>query len=113
MTVLITKPTFLLSGYSAQGTGSALDIHRFKNYGYLLYMGSAIGGGSGGVSSIIRLEGSHDGAGWMVDSTYTATATQTGTAQISKFYPYIRGNVLSLYSAGGGSGTGVVWMHYR
>jgi hypothetical protein len=103
---------FLLSAASAQITGVGRDIRHTRNYGYLVYMGSAFGGASGGVSARFVIEGSKDNTGWMLDSTYTATATQTGTAQLAKFYPYLRARVLSLYSAGGGSGTGVVWVHY-
>jgi hypothetical protein len=103
MGVLFQDANFLLSGISAEGTGSALDTRNAANYAYMVYMAS-------GHSGIFNLEVSHDKTGWMIASTHTATATQTGTAQIAAFYPYVRANVVELYSAAGG--TGILYAHY-
>lgn len=105
---VITNPAgYLFSGQRVQSTGAAMDIRHCKNYGLLMYWAS-------GQSAIFNLEGSPDTTAWMIDSTYTATATQTGTAQISKFYPYVRGNLVKSYTGTGGatSGTAMLWMHY-
>lgn len=99
---------YLVSAVSAQTTGAPMDTRNAWNFGYLLYIGSGNGGAAG--SSVFNFEVSHDSTGWMVDSTYTATATQTGSATLSKFFPYVRANVTKTYSGGGGSGC--VWVHY-
>lgn len=109
MSVMNNPADFLLSGISIQTAGAPLDTRAMQAFGYLVYYATGSGGGGGG-SAIFNLEGSHDTTGWMIDSTYTATATQTGTAQVNKFYPYIRANLTKLYSGAGG--TGQLWVHY-
>ncbi len=96
---------YIASAQAAQGTGNKtpLDCRATMNYGYLWYQAS-------GHSAIFNIEASHDLTAWMVVATYTATATQTGTAQLAGFYPYIRANVVEVYSAAGGSG--VLWAFY-
>lgn len=76
---------FLLSG---QGTGvsalgAAMDARGATNFAYLEYA-------SYSPSAVLILQASKDGSGWMNVLTVTATPT-TGTAQISAFYPYVRG----------------------
>lgn len=99
---------WLLSGVSAQVAGNALDCRGCSNFGYLYYRCSGANGT--GYSGIFNLEGSHDGNEWMINSTYTATATQTGTAQVAAYYPYMRVNVTKIYSGAGG--TGSLYVHY-
>lgn len=104
MAVVIGAIGFLAEQVAAQGAGATvMDCRRTQNFGYLLYYAS-------GHSAIFNLEVAHDGTGWLVASTYTATATETGTAQIAGFYPYLRVNVTKVYSAAGGSGN--LWVHY-
>lgn len=99
---------YLVSGVSAQGTGSGFNTRATLNFGYLFYQCSGAGGAAG--SAVFQLEASHDSTIWLVDSVYTATATMTATAQVDKFFPYIRANVTKVYSGAGG--TGQVWVHY-
>ena len=94
---------YLLSAVSAEDTGAAMDCRACANYGYLYYQAS-------GQSAIFNVEASHDGDSWMTVATYTATATQEGTAQYAAYYPYVRGNVAELYSGAGK--TGVIWAYY-
>lgn len=88
--VRIDRAAFLLSG---QGTGvsafgAAQDLRAAKNYGYLEHA-------SYSPSAILILQASKDGVNWLPVLTVTATPT-TATAQISAFYPYVRG----VYSTG-------------
>lgn len=95
---------YLLSAVSAEGAGpTALDCRATMNHAYLFYQAA-------GHSGIFTLQGSHDNTAWMNIATYTATATQSGTAQIAGFYPYVRATVNELYSAAGGTGT--LYVHY-
>ena len=103
MTVLINRATFLLSGKAANGVGSAFDMRGALPAAYLVYA-------CAGNSAIFNLEASHDSTGWLTVATYTATATQTGSAQITGFFPYVRGNAVGIYSAAGGSAQ--LTMHY-
>lgn len=94
--VLSNRATFLLSGVAANSAGPAYDMRAALSVAYLFYVATAN-------SAIFNLEASHDSTGWMVVSTYTATATQSGTAQINGYYPYVRANAVSIFSAAGGS----------
>lgn len=96
---------YLAQAQAAEGTGNrpALDCRATQNYGYLFYKAS-------GHSAIFNIEASHDLTAWMVVATYTATATQTGTAQLAGYFPYMRANLVEVYSAAGGSG--VLWAFY-
>lgn len=95
------RGAFLLSG---QGTGvsafgTAQDLRSTRNWGYLEYA-------SYSPSAVLILQASHDSTGWMNAVTVTATPT-TGTAQISAFYPFVRG----AYSTGWSTTASAV-MHY-
>ena len=103
MAVLNPPDPWLFSAQAANGTGSARNTRHALNAAYLTYIASAN-------SAIWNLEASHNGSGWMVIATYTATATQTGTAQIQGYFPYVRANAVSVYSAAGGSAK--LWVHY-
>lgn len=85
----------LVSGSANATTGSAIDTRAASNFGFLVYSAA-------GASGIFNFEGSHDLTGWMIDSTITAaTGVGYGTAQISKWYPYVRANLTTAYSGGG------------
>ena len=101
---------YLLSGVTTVITGAAMDCRRGTNYGALFYQCSASGGGAGG-SAVFNLEASWDTTAWMIDSVYTATATQSGSAQVNRFFPYMRGNVVTSYAGAGG--TGQLWVVYH
>lgn len=103
MTVWTDRAGFMCSAVSAEGAGSAIDNRTHANFGFWLYWAS-------GHSAIMSLQASPTGGTWFTVATVTATATQTGTAQISAFYPMVRTLVSKVYSAAGGSG--VVWSHY-
>jgi len=83
----------LLSGTTASGAGGALDLRASRNYGYLFYATYS-------PSAILKLEASHDSTGWLPVLTVTGTPT-SGTAQISAFYPYVRGVFVTGYSTTG------------
>ena len=94
---------YLFSAHSAIVTGSGFDLRAAADRGYLFYVAS-------GESAIFNLEVSHDATAWMIHTRATATATQTGTAQITGVFPYLRGNLTQVYS--GSNKTGVVWAHW-
>lgn len=83
----------LLSGTTASGAGAALDLRSTRNYGYLFFATYS-------PSAILKLEASHDRTGWLPVLTVTGTPT-SGTAQISAFYPYVRGVFVTGYSTTG------------
>lgn len=105
MTVHTQPAGFLLSGFSAQGTGSAWDCRHCPDYGYLWYQMS-------GQSGVFTLQASHDLTAWHDVLKLTATATQTGTAQIVGYYPYLRASAGPMYTGTGGalSATAALWM---
>lgn len=81
-----TNPAaFSLSG---QGTGvsafgATLDTRYTRNFAYLEYVTYS-------PSAVLILQASKDSTAWFPVLTVTATPT-TATAQISAFYPYVRG----------------------
>lgn len=103
MGVIANPAAFLLSGANASGAGGAIDC-RASWGGYLHYEAS-------GNSAIFDLQASPDQSRWMTFATYTATATQSGTAQHSAYYPYVRAVAHSVYSAAGGSAN--VWVFWH
>lgn len=98
---------YLFSATKAQITSSAQDTRACKDYGFLWYQVS-------GQSAIFNLEASHDLTAWHIILQRTATATETGSAQIQGYYPFIRGQIAKAYTGTGGalSATATVWMHY-
>lgn len=96
-------PAYLVSGVSAQTVGDVLDCRTCLNYAYLYYQAA-------GESAIFTLQASHDASAWLPVATYTATATQSASAQLAAFYPYVRATVGKLYSGGGN--TGVLSVYY-
>lgn len=93
---------YLLSGQTTSGVGAVMDCRAALNYGFLAYW-------SNGPSAVIKFDASHDGTGWLPVLTVTASPT-TASAQVSAFYPYVRGVVNSAF--GGGGSTGSAFMHY-
>ena len=108
---MIQANGFLASGINTQVTGEAMDNrYGFTPCHFVYYCsGSGVAASNAG-SAIFNLEASHDATGWMIHATFTATATQTGTAQVASFYPYVRLNVTKIYSAS--TGTGAVYAHF-
>lgn len=90
---------YLLSGTTASGGGEPMDCRFSLNYAQLTYVTYS-------PSAILLLQESHDATGWMTIMTVTGTTT-TATAQISSFYPYVRG----VFSTGWSTTASAV-MHY-
>lgn len=102
---IIGAGDYLASAVQANGAVStAQDCRRTQDYGYLFYVAS-------GQSALWQLQASHNTTAWLPVQTFTATATETGTAQLMGFYPYLRVNVLSAFSGGGATGT--LWVFYQ
>jgi len=98
-------PGYLLDKISATGIGAVtLDCRETLNHGLLWYQCSA-------ESAIFNLEASPNDSAWMVVATYTATATQTGSAQIAGYFPYVRANItyVNAATAAASSATATVW----
>lgn len=94
---------FLLSGITGANTASAtMNCRASLNYAYWMYVSTS-------PSAAMSLQVSHDETGWMTIATVTATPT-TGTAQISGYYPYVRGLLNSAF--GGGGATATSYMFY-
>jgi hypothetical protein len=107
MTVHTHNAGYLLSAFSAQGTGAPVDTRHCADYGFLWYQMS-------GQSGVFTLQASHNLTAWHDVIKLTATATQTGTAQIVGYFPYIRGSAGPMYTGTGGqtSATAALWMAY-
>lgn len=97
---------YLLSGTTASGAGggttfgsAGMDTRNAANFAYLEYA-------SWSPSAILKLEASHDRTGWLPVMTVTATPS-SGTAQISAYFPYVRGVFVTGYST-----TGSAVMYY-
>lgn len=100
MGVFSNPAGFLLSGTTTSGGGTPIDARAARNYAYLEYVTYS-------PSAILKLQVSHDSTGWMDALTVTGTPT-TGTAQISAYYPYVRG----VYSTGWSTTASAV-MYYQ
>lgn len=97
--VLDTKAAFLISGQLTSGGYSGKDMRNAANYAYLEYATLS-------PSAILGLDASKDNTGWMRVMTVTGTTT-TGTAQLSAFYPFVRGVYVT-----GWSTSASAYMHY-
>lgn len=97
--VLDTKAGFLLSGTTASGGGAARDCRNAANYGLLEYVTYS-------PSAVLGFEISKDSTGWLRHLTVTGTTT-TATAQLSAFFPFVRG----VYVTGWSTSASAV-MHY-
>jgi hypothetical protein len=93
-----------ISAVSAEGPGQlVLDCRASENHAMLFFKAS-------GQSAVFTVQASHDTVSWMPIATYTATATQSATAQYAGYYPYVRGVVDHVYSGAGATGT--IWATY-
>ena len=90
---------WLISGTTASGGGDPMDCRYVRNYAMLTYVTHS-------PSAILKLQASHDATGWLDILTITGTPT-TAQAQISAFYPFVRGVFSTGYST-----TGSAYMHY-
>ncbi len=84
---------YLLSGTTVSGASDAMDCRYAFNYAYVHYAAA--------VSAVIRIDASFDATAWQPVLTVTATNT-TGTAQVSAYYPYVRGVCTTAFSNGTG-----------
>lgn len=98
---LIGNYNWLLSAESTltgvPTTSLVMDARKAANYGYLVYQSTS-------PSAVIGLDASHDGTAFSRVLTVTAIPT-IGTAQISAYYPYLRGVVASAMGGGGNTGS--------
>jgi hypothetical protein len=103
MTIHSHREGYLISGASANGIGSALDLRAAPPHGYLYYFASA-------ASAIFGLEASHDKTAWVPINSITASGNATGTGQYSAgYYPYLRAR-MTAYS--GSNTTAQLWVYY-
>jgi len=91
-------PGYLLRLVSATGAGESFDCTAARSEGLLGWSCSA-------ASAIFSVQVSHDDNTWGTIETYTASATQTGSAQLTGYYPYVRANVLYVNAATAVSGS--------
>lgn len=83
-------------------TSYIADLRRALNYSYVVYNSTS-------PSAVIGLDASHDGTGWLRVLTVTAVPG-SGTAQISGYYPYMRGVVASAMGGGGVTGSAFLFV---
>lgn len=106
---------WLMSGgyASAASAGTALDNRVAPAQGFLYYRCSSMGGGVA-ASATFALEVSPDTTAWFVAATLTATATQSGYALTSAWYPYLRVTVVNSWTATAAtpSGTASLYVQY-
>lgn len=104
--MVISNPAgYLLSGLSASGAaGQLMDTRAALGRGLLTIM-------SIGASANFTMQASWDSTGWLNVATYTAATAVTATAQISDYYPYVRGVVNFAYSGAAGTGQPIVHFH--
>ena len=77
-------PGYLWGGTaSAAGTGDSFDCTATRSEGMLGWRAS-------GHSAVFEIQASHNEDAWGTVEAYTATATQTGSAQLTGYYPYVR-----------------------
>ncbi len=107
MSVFTQHDVYFFSAYQGQITSSAIDTRACKDYGYLWYQVS-------GQSAVFTVDASHNLTAWHEVLRRTATATETGTAQLQGYYPYMRAQIAKAYTGTGGatSATATVWLHY-
>jgi len=112
--ILTDRAAWLFTGITGQGTGSAVDTRACRDYGYLFYAIGKAGSGTG-ASAILNFQvGNSETGDWMTQYTWTATATETGTAQFQGYFPFVRMSAGTMWTASGAAGTGtaVLNVHY-
>jgi hypothetical protein len=97
MGVISNPSNYLITGAQASGNGSAIDT-RAAGMQYIHYATYA-------ASALYTLQASFDLTAWMPVAVYTAT-TATGTATGNQYYPYVRAQINSIFSAASPTGTG-------
>lgn len=97
--IISPRDGYLITGTTASGAASILDCRDCLNFALLTYASWAN-------SAILKLQASHDSTGWLDVLTVTA-GVGSGTAQISAFYPFVRGVVNASFAS-----TGSAWMYY-
>lgn len=97
--IISPRDAYILPPTTASGAGSAFDMRGCLNFAFMVY-------GSYAPSSILKLQASHDSTGWLDVMTVTGITT-SGSAQISAFFPYVRGVMVTGYST-----TGSGWIYY-
>lgn len=105
MADVISNPAgYLLSGLSASASsGNIMDTRAALGRGLLVYIGI-------GASANVTFQMSWDTTGWVDVALYTAQTGVIGTAQVSDYYPYVRGIINASYS--GAAGTGQPMLHF-
>lgn len=109
MPVLVGNYSFLLSGQNQASTGVGgvgtgnvvLDNRRSLNYAYV-FAASTL------ASAVVGIDAAHDGTAWVRALTITAVNT-TAQIQVSAYYPYVRGVVVTAFGAAGATGTATVF----
>lgn len=93
------KDGYLVNFTTASGASQIIDNRNGANFAFLAY-------GCFSPSAILKLEASYNGSGWLPVLTVTALPA-SGSAQISAYYPYVRGVVNASYAS-----TGSAWMYF-
>lgn len=88
---------------TASGSGSAVDARAVPGLAYLHAATYA-------QSAVWTIQASYDATAWLNVTAFSATTT-TATAQFSGYYPYLRAVPNAIYSAAGGTGSGVLFWH--
>lgn len=111
MNVYYNYGAYSVSGQSASGTGSALDL-RGSNGNFMLII-SASGGASAGASATVQPKHSHDQTAWTnLGALYTASANATQPMLTASYsagaYGFVRVDLTGVFSAAQ-TGTGTIW----
>ena len=96
MGLINVKNDWSLVSASGNRTGSGIDCRNAANYGLLSYF-------CVGNSAIFDVKTGPDGAVYQTALSITATAGTSAIVQVSAFWPYVRADARSIYSAAGGS----------
>lgn len=100
MGVISNPSNLLVSAGQGSGNGSALDVR--AAYGQFMQIATYA------ASAIYTFQVSYDATAWLSSATYTAITT-TAIVSGNNYYPYVRAQVNSLYSAAGGTGSGILY----
>ena len=99
-------PGYMFSAQAAVGTSEVFNCTATQPQGRLWWQSS-------GESAVFNFQASHDGSVWGVVETYTATATQTGTANLTGYYPYVRAVVTWVTTRTAvTTATGTLWVYW-
>lgn len=105
--------TYLLSGQSAQGSGTPIIDLRATNGKFYRYLSASANGPSASASAVYNLLHSHDKTAWTILETVTAQKGDESTRWFSDgAYGYLMAEVPKVYSAAQ-SGTASLWVFVR